>query len=186
MSLLDLSVFDSEDREALQQELDSSGKLLPAKINYIKYGDGIHSLNEVVDSRVVPQKLVYVTVEYTNTGTKQLEEVLFFGNLMKITEENGQMICYKGKASDEHAEWDEAVPKGAAHRTEMWYYDVHGGERNNNYITKLGAGKTETVHMAWLVPEEELTYLYLDLNTSGSSFEFCEESLAVGYVDIRQ
>ena len=40
--------------------------------------------------------------------------------------------------------------------------------------------------MAWLVPEEELSYLYLDLNTSGSSFEFCEESLAVGYVDIRQ
>ena len=186
VSLLDLSMFDSEDREELQQELDSSGKLLPAKINYIKYGDGIHSLNEVVDSRVVPQKLVYVTVEYTNTGTKQLEEVLFFGNLMKITEENGQMICYKGKSSDEHAEWDEAVPQGAAHRTEMWYYDVHGGERNNNYITKLGAGKTETVHMAWLVPEEELSYLYLDLNTSGSSFEFCEESLAVGYVDIRQ
>lgn len=186
VSLLELSALDSEDREALQQELASSGELLPAKINYIKYGDGIHSLNEVVDSREVPQKLVYVTVEYTNTGTEQLEEVLFFGNLMKITEENGQMICYKGKASDEHAVWDEAVPQGAARCTEMWYYDVHGGERHNNYITKLGAGKTETVHMAWLVPEEELPYLYLDLNTSGSSFEFCEESLAVGYVDIRQ
>lgn len=186
VSLLDLSVLDSGDREKLLQELDSSGKLLPAKINYIKYGDGIRTLNEVVDSREVPQKLVYVTVEYTNTGTEQLDEVLFFGNLMKIVEENGQMVCYKGKASDERAVWDEAVPQGAAHFTEMWYYDVHGGERHNNYITNLGAGKTATVHMAWLVPEEELPYLYLDLNTSGSSFEFCEESLAVGYVDIRQ
>ena len=186
VSLLGLSVLDSEDSENLQRELDSSGKLLPVTINYIKYGDGIHSLNEVVDSREVPQKLLYVTVEYTNTGTEQLEEVLFFGNLMKIIEENGQMICYKGKASDARAVWDEAVPQGAAHVTEMWYYDVHGGERHNNYITKLGTGETATVHMAWLVPEEELPYLYLDLNTSGSSFEFSEESLAVGYVDIRQ
>ena len=186
VSLLDLSALDSEDREQLQQELDSSGKLLPVKINYMKYGDGIHSLNEAVDSREVPQKLVYVTVEYTNTGAEQLEEVLFLGNLMKITEKNGQMVCYKGKASDERAVWDEAVPQGAARFTEMWYYDVHGGERHNNYITNLGAGKTATVHMAWLVPEEELPYLYLDLNTSGSSFEFREESLAVGYVDIRQ
>ena len=62
VSLLDLSVLDHEDRENLQRELDSSGKLLPVKINYIKYGDGIHSLNEVVDSREVPQKLLYVTV----------------------------------------------------------------------------------------------------------------------------
>ena len=134
----------------------------------------------------MPQKLLYVTVEYTNTGTEPLEEVLFFGNLMKITEENGQMICYRGKASDARAVWDEAVPQVAAIVTEMWYYDVHGGERHNNYITKLGAGETASVHMAWLVPEEELPYLYLDLNTSGSSFEFSEESLAVGYVDIRQ
>ena len=112
--------------------------------------------------------------------------MLFFGNLLKIVEENGQMKLYKGKASDENVVFDEAVPQGTAYFTEMWYYDVHGGERHNNYITNLKAGETATVHMAWLVPEEELKYLYLDLNTSGSSYEFCEKSLAIGYVDIRQ
>lgn len=184
--LLDQSVLDSDDLLQLQKELDSSGKLLPTTIHYIKYGDGINSLNEVMDTRKVPQKLVYVTVEYTNTGTEQLDEVLFFGNLLKIVEENGQMKLYKGKASDENVVFDEAVPQGTAYFTEMWYYDVHGGERHNNYITNLKAGETATVHMAWLVPEEELKYLYLDLNTSGSSYEFCEKSLAIGYVDIRQ
>ncbi len=186
VSLLDQSVMDHDSRQEIQKELDASGKLLPVTINYMKYGDGINSLNQVVDSRIVPQKLVYATVEYTNIGTEMLEEVLFFGNLIKIVEENGQMKCYKGKASNDSVVWDEAVVQGAAHYAEMWYYDVHGGERHNNYITNLGAGETATVHMAWLVPEEELPYLYLDLNTSGSGFEFCEESLAVGYVDIRQ
>ncbi|MDE7030877.1 MAG: DUF4367 domain-containing protein [Lachnospiraceae bacterium] len=186
ISLLDQSVIGSEERQQLQKEVDASGRLLPAKIDYLKYGDGIHSLNEVVDSREVPQKLVYITVEYTNTGTEDLEEVLFCGQLVKIVEKDGQMHLYKGKASDENAVWDEAVLQGAAGYTWMWYYDVHGGERQNNYITNLRAGETRTVHMAWLMPEEELEYLYLDMSTSGSSYEFCEESLAIGYVDIRQ
>lgn len=186
VSLLDQSLMGSDERAELQKEIDASGKLLPATINYIKYGDGVNTINEVVDSRTVPQKLVYATVEYTNTGNEELNEVLFYGTLMKIAERDGQMEIYKGKASDKSAAWDEAVPLGAAHYEEMWYYDVHGGERQNNYITHLAAGSTATVHMAWLVPEEELGYLYLDLSTFGSAGEFNEEALDVGYVDIRR
>ncbi len=37
-----------------------------------------------------------------------------------------------------------------------------------------------------IVPEEELGYLYLNLDTFGGSYEFSESSLALGYVDIRQ
>ncbi len=186
ISLLDQSMLDSDGKAQLQKETDASGKLLPVRIDYIRYGDGINSLNEVVESREVPQKLVYVTVEYTNTGSGALDEVLFFGNLMKIEERDGQMALYRERAPEGSAAWDEAVPAGAAHFAEMWYYDVHGGERHNNYITNLEAGGTATVHMAWLVPEEELGYLYLDLCTHGSAYEFVEDSLAVGYVDIRQ
>ena len=186
INLLDLSVMDADSRAELQKEVNQAGELLPVKINYIKYGDGIDTLNEVADSREVPQKLVYATVEYTNTSAEKLDEILFFGSLMKIVEENGQMKMYTGKASDESTAWDDAVPAGIAHNREMWYYDVHGGERRNNYITNLEAGETATVHMAWLVPEEELGYLYLNLDTFGGSYEFSESSLNLGYVDIRQ
>ena len=186
VSLLDQSLMDSDERTELQKEIDASGQLLPVTINYIKYGDGVNTINEVVDSRTVPQKLVYATIEYTNTGSEELDEVLFYGTLMKIAERDGQMEIYKGKASDKNAVWDEAVPQGAAHYEEMWYYDVHGGERHNNYITHLAAGSTATVHMAWLVPEEDLDYLYLDLSTFGSAGEFGAEALDVGYVDIRR
>lgn len=186
ISLLDQSVMDSDERAGLQKEVDASGKLLPVTVNYIRYGDGVNTINEVVDSRTVPQKLVYITAEYTNTGSEDLDEVLFCGELVKIAERDGQMEIYEGKASDGSAAWDEAVPAGAAHYAEMWYYDVHGGERRNNYITDLKAGGTAIVHMAWLVPEEDLGYLYLNLCTFGGGSEFSEEALAVGYVDIRQ
>ena len=186
ISLLDLSASDEDFRAELQNETIPSGELLPAKINYLKFGDGVNSVNTVVESREVPQKLVYVTVEYTNKGAEELEELLFFGSLMKFAEENGQVKRYDGRAFGPNADWDDAVPAGAARHVEMWYYDVHGGERHNNYITHLKAGETATVHMAWLVPEEELPYLYLNLDSYGDSYDLCDHSLEVGYVDIRR
>ena len=186
ISLLDLSALDEDFKAELQSETTPSGELLPAKINYMKFGDGVNSVDTVVESREVPQKLIYATVEYTNKGTEELEELLFFGSLMKFAEENGQIKRYDGKTFGPSADWDDAVLTGAARHVEMWYYDVHGGERNNNYITHLKAGETATVHMAWLVPEEELAYLYLNLDSYGDSYNLCDHSLEVGYVDIRQ
>ena len=60
-----------------------------------------------------------------------------------------------------------------------------GGERNNNYIDSILPGETKTVHMGWIVTEEELGSLYLSLDTYGG-LEFSDSSLELGYVDIRQ
>lgn len=46
-------------------------------------------------------------------------------------------------------------------------------------------GEIVTVHMAWVVMEEELDTLYLNLDPSGGSYEFTDSSLQMGYVDIR-
>ena len=97
ISLLDLSALDEDFKAELQSETTPSGELLPAKINYMKFGDGVNSVDTVVESREVPQKLIYATVEYTNKGTEELEELLFFGSLMKFAEENGQIKRYDGK-----------------------------------------------------------------------------------------
>ena len=69
---------------------------------------------------------------------------------------------------------------------EMIYYDVRGGERENNYLKNIQPGETKVVHMAWVVTEEELSDLYISLNTSSGGYEFSESSLKTGYVDIRQ
>lgn len=186
ISLLDEAYLDADDKTELQEETDADGKLLPAKINYIKYGDGVDTVDEIVSTREVPQKLVYATVEYTNTGNSKMSEVLFMGGLCKIKEDGDQMKMYFGEQPGEGADWDAAQLTGAAACQEMYYYDVQGGERNNNYITSIEPGETVTVHMAWIVPEEELGYLYLNLDPSGGVYEFSDHALIAGFVDIRQ
>ena len=182
LQLLDEALVEQD--EALKQEADENGTLYPATIQYIKDGDA-DTLSHEVSSRSVPQKLVYATVEYTNTGTEEQNDILFFGNLVRIRENDGQMQIVTEEFPAEGDSWDRAVNQGLSRFTEMIYYDVHGGERNNNYITSISPGETAVVHMAWIVTEEELDTLYISLNTSGGT-EFTEESLQMGYVDIRR
>lgn len=186
IGVLDLAQLDADDREELAGATDESGNLLPAEINYIRSGNGIDTVSDIVNTRQVPQKLVYVTVEYTNTGDSELTDVLFSGDLMKIVEDGNQVKLYSGEAAGTDGTWDLAELKGPCSNVELYYYDVHGGERGNNYIASIKPGETVTVHMGWLVPEEELGYLYLNLSPWGGAYEFDDTSLAIGYVDIRQ
>lgn len=185
-SLLDLSVMDEDVKKNLVKETDENGNLLPAQINYVKYGDGVNTMNEIVDTKEVSQKLVYATVEYKNTTDRELTDVLFCGSICKIKESNGKAVMYYGEEPKEGDNWDSTQITGEAGFQEMWYYDVHGGERGNNYIPSIKPGETATIHMAWLVPEEELGYLYLNLDPYGATYEFDVHSLQMGYVDIRQ
>lgn len=184
LSLLDPTLID----EDFKNETDESGKLRPATIQYVKNGD-VESLSEVIKSREVPQKLVYATVEYTNTGDKELSDVLFMGGLARIFEDGTQMKMrsdWTYEEPEDGAEWEMAVNKGLSSFMEMSYYDVHGGERGNNYIASIKPGETATVHMAWVVTEEELGNLYLSLDTYGGVYEFSDSTLEMGYVDVRQ
>lgn len=185
INILDMSVLDEDGKRELQKETDTDGNLLSAELQYVKWGDGIDTLTEVVDTREVTQKLVYVTVEYTNTGKAEVSDVLFMGSLVKMKENGNRMQMYYGEESPDGT-WDSVNYVGAAMHKEMWYYDVHGGERGNNYIAGILPGETVTVHMAWVVPEEELDLMYLNLDSFGGPYEFDAHSLMVGYVDIRQ
>ncbi len=179
-SLLDASLVD----EDMRKELDENGKLRPTVIRYVKEGD-LDSLSQEVASREVAQKLVYATVEYTNTGAEEMSDVLFFGDMVRISEVDGKMQIQMEEQPAENDEWERAVNNGLSSSWEMCYYDVHGGERGNNYIPSIRPGETATVHMAWVVTEEELGKLYLSFDSSGGC-EFTDSSLKIGYVDIRQ
>lgn len=181
LRLLDASFVD----EDLRKETDENGQLLPAQIQYMKTGD-TNSLSQEIKSREVPQKLVYATIEYQNTSSEEMTDVLFFGELARIQETSGQMQILENETPSESDTWDMAIHHGLSASREMVFYDVRGRERGNNYIESIKPGETVTVHMAWIVTEEELGTLFLTLDPSGGAYEFTDSSLAIGYVDIRQ
>lgn len=170
--------------ERWKNAVDADGKLETDTVQYVKSGDGIDTLDEIVKTEEKVQKLVYVTLEYTNTGEQQLQNVLFFHTMLAIEEwEDGYAYCDWIRQQEEGS-WDKMVKTSVTSLGEMYYYDIHGGERGNNYIPSIAPGETVTLHIASIVHEDQLPYLYLDL--TGSSYEFSEQGLEVGYVDIRQ
>lgn len=184
----DVAILDPAfmDREMLA--VDENGKLLPDTVSYIRSGDGVNTLDEVISSREVPRKLVYVTLEYTNTGKTELKDVLFFDSVMKIREKDGVYEICGGEQPREGDAWDtvQADSSSLDHGEEMAYYDVTGTERENNYFESIKAGETKTLHVGFVVDEDALPYLYLNTGTYGSTYMFTEEDLEQGLVDIRQ
>lgn len=76
--------------------------------------------------------------------------------------------------------WDSAARTG-----EMKYYSVTDNYGNGgNYIPTLKPGESIQISMAWIVNESDLTEAYLNL--TGSSYQFNDETLASGVIDIRQ
>lgn len=153
-----------------REAADETGALLPDEISYIKSGDGIDTLDQVIKTIQMNQKLVYAAVEYTNSREKELKNVLFGSCIMSLLEEGDTFTVFNRAASESGCDWTEQP--GPAHMKEMDYYDVRGGDRGNNYISSIQPGETVTVHMAWIVNEDELDKLYLDVSGLGNGREF--------------
>lgn len=161
-------------------------KLVNNTLSYVKSGDGIDSLDEVVKTENTDQKLVYVTVTYTNDSDKEIDHMLYMGTITLMNHEDGKYQIYNpleqpGEGYD-YVFWD-----GAADTAEMTYFSVSeeygdGG----NYIASLKPGESIQVDMAWIVNENDLDQMYLDLNGEGSAYEFTDSVLNTGLVDIRQ
>ena len=185
----DSSVLNLAYMENLQDAFDPEGNLLPNTIKYFKIGDGVESLDELIAAEQEELKLVYVTTEYTNRSDVTMENILFFGVITKIEEKEDKYVIYDRAEHTTYTGWDRmAYSQCGVNGGEMMYYDVHGGESNGtNYIDCLEPGETQIVHFGFLVHEDELPYLYLNLSGSGGvGLEFWDSSLELGYVDIRQ
>ncbi|MDD3340465.1 MAG: DUF4367 domain-containing protein [Lachnospiraceae bacterium] len=178
-SLLDAALAD----EDVQAAFDQDGKLVANEITYYKAGDGIDSLDEAVDTKTVNQKLVYATVEYTNTSDQELDNVLLFASFVGMTQDGDGYTFYDRARSNSDADYVSSSSIGGL--GEMDYYDIRGNG-NKNYISALQPGETVTVHFAKVVNEDELDKLYLSLDTAGGSYAFMDSALQMGYVDIRQ
>lgn len=180
---------DSPFRDRWEGAADEMGALLPGQLQYIRTGDGIESVDQVVKTEEIGQKLVYTTVEYTNPGEEPVQDVLFNGSLMRLIEEGDTFTVYDRSKQGEEQDWDRIEQNGPGGYHEMQYYDVYltdGRQNGTNFISSIQPGETVTIHMAWIVNEDELEYLFLDLS-GGNGVNFSQDQAGKQVlVDIRQ
>ena len=76
---------------------------------------------------------------------------------------------------------------GVARTAEMTYNSISEDYGNGgNYISSLKPGESIQVNMAWIVNENDLNNMYLNLNGDGAAYEFSDSMLKTGLVDIYQ
>lgn len=164
----------------------ADGKLLTNTLDYVKSGDGIDSLDEIVKSEEVKQKLVYATVTYTNNSEQEMDHMLYMGALLTMREENGKAQIYVPMEQTGEG-YDRITWEGVARTEEMAYNSVSENYGNGgNYIPSIKPGESVQLNMAWIVNENDLENLYLNLNGDGGTYAFSEEMLKNGLVDIRK
>ena len=172
--------------EKLLDEVGADGKLKDNTLSYVKSGDGVDSVDEIVKTEDVKQKLVYATVIYTNRSDKEITHMLYIGSLMLLNHENGIYEIYDpGEQSGDG--FDRVIWNGGAKTPEMQYYSVSEDYGNGgNYISSLKPDESVQVDMAWIVDENDLDHMYLNLNGDGAAYEFSDATLKMGLVDISQ
>lgn len=183
----DLQLLDQDHvPEKLLAEVGADGKLTDITLSYVKSGDGVDSVDEIVKTEDVKQKLVYATITYTNRSDEEITHMLYLGSLMLLNHENGIYEIYD---PEEHSGdgFDRVIWNGGAKTPEMQYYSVSEDYGNGrNYISSLKPDESVQVDMAWIVNESDLDRMYLNINGDGAAYEFSDATLKMGLVDISQ
>ena len=103
---------------------------------------------------------------------------------MTLFEKNGEYSIYVDGFSSGDG-YDYRSGDSVASALEMTYFGTKEEYGNGgNYISALKPGESVQVDMAWIVNETELENLYLNLTGSGASFEFGEQELETGIVNL--
>ena len=150
----------------------TDGNLVNNTLSYIKSGNGIDSVDEIVKTESVKQKLVYATVTYTNKSDEEINHMLYIGTLLLMDHEDGSYQIYD-PTEQSGDDYDRVIWDGVARTAEMTYNSISEDYGNGgNYISSLKPGESIQVNMAWIVNENDLNNMYLNLNGDGAAYEF--------------
>ena len=180
LQLLENEKIPSEWKNAV----DENGKLVSNHLSYIKSGDGVESLDNVVDEKDVNQKLVYVTVTYRNTTDKQLNHFLYIGTLMTVAKQNDGTYKVYVDGETPGDGYDRYIGDSVARIGEMEYSNVWEDYGDGGNYISLEAGESIKINMAWIVNEQDIKNLYLNLNSEGGAYTFDDTTIERGIVYI--
>lgn len=164
--------------------MNPEGRLISNNLSYIKAGDGVSTLDQIVKTESVKQKLVYTTVTYTNETDSELNHILYLGNLVLLNHQNGKYKIYDPEERNGSG-YDRVEGDSVARIGEMGYSSVKEEYGNGgNYIPSLKPGESIQIEMAWIVNESNLGDMYLDLQGEGGTYSISETMKNTGVVYI--
>ncbi|MDY6328640.1 MAG: hypothetical protein SPL51_04065 [Lachnospiraceae bacterium] len=170
--------------EVWKSFINEDGSIGSGELQYIKYGDGINTLTDIVKSEYKHLKLVYVTTEYTNKGDESIYNTLYYATLLNLKHYGDKWYInqlYYDKSQNNDLEYDETIFKGlCVGFGGSQYYTPNFGGMMPNTIDELRPGEVFEVNYAWLIPENEIDDMYL--NFGEVAYEFNENDLNMGYV----
>ena len=152
--------------------IDENGKLLPNTVYAYKAGDGVDKLDEIISQETLDERLVYATIEFTNTSDKTINDVWFFAEKSFIKEDTDNYYITNIYSDFRFQNLEDYAY--AAHENiyddywEMAYYDVKDSI-GKNYIPEIKPGETATVHVGFMVSADELPYLVMSVNNTFDS-----------------
>ena len=180
----DLQLLDSDKiPKAWKTAVDANGKLVQNHLSYIKKGDGVNNLDSVVREENMDQKLLFLTVTYTNISEEELNHMLYLGTLIALSKQNDGTYTIYMPGTEAGEDYDYYISDSVAKTAEMTYSSVQDDYGNGkNYIPSLKPGESVQVNMAWIVNEKDLENLYLNLNDTGGCYEISERMCHTGVV----
>lgn len=138
---------------------------------YIKKGNGVDSLDSVADSDVVTEKVVVLKLTVTNRGD-ETAWVNFSPRMVRWTEEDGLGSIFY---TSENYEINRVLTENLC-TDGMAFSFSSNYKTNKNNIDELKAGDSAEVTLCFLVDEDMLENLYLELETnSGKEFLYMGE-----------
>jgi len=166
--------------------IDENGSFLPNTLYFMKNGDGVNTLDEILETRVTDTKLVCVEIDYTNPNENAIAELLYQCELYSLINtgdvyEVSQFALLKEVHDTDYLNADVCSPTLSS---SMFYNDIDATQKN--HITVIQPGETKTVYCLFHVQEDELDTMYIDLQDTVGATEICKDNLSVSFVDISQ
>ncbi|MFH7833460.1 DUF4367 domain-containing protein [Bacillus luti] len=142
------------------QALDPAGQLIPYRRDEYKFGNGKDSIDQLIESRLIQPKFVYLTTTVKNIGKQETKEIYMHPSI--------QVLKSKGNI------WNYAERAGITEKNimtgEVDYLEPHGDGKSFYNIGSITPGQTVKVNIGYFVDEDKLDSIFLDaFRYSGSS-----------------
>jgi hypothetical protein len=165
--------------EKLSEEkaLDQSNKLIPYRRDRYKVGNGKDTIDELVETKMVNLKFVYMTTTVKNVGKQATKEIYMHPSIQVLKSDNN---TWKYAGEDGIAE--ESVMTG-----EVDYLEPHGIGKGFYNIGSILPGQTMKIKLGYFVDEDKLDSIFLDaFHYSGAGDTENMNADDRWWIDIRQ